>query len=91
MKTRFLLVLFCVILFSVSYAQNPSHKNQGLQPINFNSNTEATLSNDELVKSNKVNWQWVKGHAGNIENERADFLARAEINKIKLIDYSYSK
>ena len=41
---------------------------------------------EELVNNNKVDWQWVKGHAGNIENERADFLAREEINKIKLID-----
>ena len=38
---------------------------------------------DELVNKNKVDWLWVKGHAGNIENERADFLAREEINKIK--------
>ena len=38
---------------------------------------------EELVKRNKVDWLWVKGHAGNIENERADFLAREEINKIK--------
>jgi ribonuclease HI len=38
---------------------------------------------EELVNKNKVDWQWVKGHAGNIENERADFLAREEINKIK--------
>jgi len=39
---------------------------------------------EELVNNNKVDWLWVKGHAGNIENERADFLAREEINKIKL-------
>jgi ribonuclease HI len=38
---------------------------------------------EELVNRNKVDWLWVKGHAGNIENERADFLARKEINKIK--------
>ena len=38
---------------------------------------------EELVNKNKVDWQWVKGHAGNIENERADFLAREEINKMK--------
>ena len=38
---------------------------------------------EELVNRNKVDWLWVKGHAGNIENERADFLAREEINKIK--------
>ena len=38
---------------------------------------------EKLVNRNKVDWLWVKGHAGNIENERADFLAREEINKIK--------
>ena len=38
---------------------------------------------EELVNRNKVDWLWVKGHAGNIENERADFLAREEINKLK--------
>ena len=38
---------------------------------------------DELVNKNKVDWLWVKGHAGNVENERADFLAREEINKMK--------
>lgn len=54
MKTRFLLVLFCVILFSVSYAQNPSYKNQGPQPISFNSNTKASLNNAELEKLKEV-------------------------------------
>ena len=38
---------------------------------------------EELVNKNKVDWLWVKGHAGNTENERADFLAREEINKMK--------
>ena len=54
MKTRFLLVLFCVILSSVSYAQNPSYKNQGPQPIRFNSNTKASLNNAELAKLKEV-------------------------------------
>ena len=40
---------------------------------------------EELVNRNKVDWLWVKGHAGNIENERADFLAREEINKMKMV------
>jgi len=41
------------------------------------------LELEELEKKNKVNWLWVKGHSGNLENERADFLARQEISKIK--------
>ena len=28
------------------------------------------------MQRHKVNWHWVKGHAGNKENERADELAR---------------
>ncbi|WP_119678151.1 ribonuclease HI [Indioceanicola profundi] len=31
---------------------------------------------DELVTRNKVQFHWVKGHAGHVENERADALAR---------------
>ena len=31
---------------------------------------------DEQNQIHNVNWQWVKGHAGHPENERADFLAR---------------
>ena len=41
------------------------------------------LELEELENKNKVDWLWVKGHSGNIENERADFLARQEISKIK--------
>jgi ribonuclease HI len=31
---------------------------------------------DEATKRHQVNWHWVKGHAGNEMNERADELAR---------------
>jgi ribonuclease HI len=31
---------------------------------------------DEAIKRHKVEWHWVKGHAGNEANERADELAR---------------
>ena len=31
---------------------------------------------DEAVKRHDVTWEWVKGHAGHPENERADELAR---------------
>ena len=38
---------------------------------------------EELANKNVVTWKWIKGHAGNLENERADYLAREEIKKIK--------
>jgi ribonuclease HI len=31
---------------------------------------------DEATKRHQVTWHWVKGHAGHVENERADELAR---------------
>ena len=31
---------------------------------------------DEAVSRHEVRWEWVKGHAGHPENERADALAR---------------
>ena len=31
---------------------------------------------DALVQRHDVSWHWVRGHAGNPENERADTLAR---------------
>ena len=54
MKTRFILVLFCVTVCSVSYAQYSPHKNQGPQPIRFNSNTNTSLNNAELANLKEV-------------------------------------
>ena len=31
----------------------------------------------------KMQWKWVKGHAGHVENERVDKLARAEAEKFR--------
>ena len=38
------------------------------------------------MKSHKVEWFWVRGHAGHPENERADALARAVVAEAKLAD-----
>jgi len=38
---------------------------------------------DEARKRHDVTWEWVKGHAGHPENERADQLAREAIATLK--------
>lgn len=39
-------------------------------------NAELWQRLDAARKSHEVDWRWVKGHAGDVENERADELAR---------------
>lgn len=39
-------------------------------------NGELWQALDEANRRHKVTWRWVKGHAGHVENERADELAR---------------
>lgn len=38
---------------------------------------------DDLVARNKVEFHWVKGHAGHVENERADQLAREGLREAR--------
>ena len=35
----------------------------------------------DLAKNHQIDWVWVKGHDGHLENERCDELARLEITK----------
>ena len=44
---------------------------------------------DEQVQKHKVEWQWVKGHAGHDENEKCDELARKAAGKPTLEDKGY--
>ena len=37
---------------------------------------------DDMVAKHQVTWQWVKGHAGHEENERADELANRGIGEL---------
>ncbi|WP_439497081.1 ribonuclease HI [Bosea sp. (in: a-proteobacteria)] len=38
---------------------------------------------DTALKQHKIEWKWVKGHAGDAMNERADALARAGMAPFK--------
>ena len=46
-------------------------------------NKELWQELEVLASVHIVNWKWVKGHAGDLENERADDLATAEIKKLQ--------
>ena len=41
---------------------------------------------DEAVQRHDISWHWVKGHAGQEENERADELARQGMEPWKMKD-----
>jgi ribonuclease HI len=36
---------------------------------------------DEAIKTHQIEWHWVRGHAGNRQNERVDRLARWSIGR----------
>jgi len=36
---------------------------------------------ETAMEPHRIEWHWVRGHAGHPENERADALARAEIDR----------
>ncbi len=38
---------------------------------------------DRIAARHRISWRWVKGHAGIVENERADVLATEEIQRRK--------
>ncbi|HKJ83811.1 MAG TPA: ribonuclease HI [Mariprofundaceae bacterium] len=51
-------------------------KNASKKPV---ANQDLWQALDEAAAGHEVTWEWVKGHAGHPENERADELARRGI------------
>ena len=49
-------------------------RTSGKKPVK---NVDLWLRLDEAQARHRVTWEWIKGHAGHPENERADELARA--------------
>jgi len=39
---------------------------------------------EDVLKDHKVEWHWIKGHSGHVENERADELARTGMQPYKM-------
>jgi len=39
---------------------------------------------DELVQTHEVSWEWIRGHSGHAENEKADSLANQGIDELAL-------
>ena len=46
-------------------------------------NKELWIELDSLVQIHSITWDWVKGHSGHPENERADLLANVAIEELK--------
>jgi ribonuclease HI len=42
-------------------------------------NADLWMRLDEAAKQHQMHWHWIKGHAGHLENERADQLANRGI------------
>ena len=38
---------------------------------------------DEAIQRHSIEWHWVNGHAGHVENERADALAREGLRRAR--------
>jgi ribonuclease HI len=46
-------------------------------------NVELWQALDAAIRPHQIHWRWVKGHAGERDNERVDLLARQAIQKVK--------
>jgi ribonuclease HI len=55
-------------------------KTAGREPVK---NEDLWRTLDQLAVGHRVEWHWVKGHAGHPENERADALANRGVDKAK--------
>ncbi len=53
-------------------------KTANKQPVK---NKELWIMLDSLSKKHIIDWKWVKGHSGHLENERADQLANEAIEQ----------
>lgn len=60
--------------------QRKAWRNAAREPVKNRELWERLLS---LSRKHQISWQWIRGHAGHVENERADFLARQAIASLE--------
>ena len=46
-------------------------------------NKDLWIQLNKIKNIRKIEWNWVKGHSGNLGNEKADYLARLGMEKFK--------
>ena len=46
-------------------------------------NKDLWVALDEAVQQHKVLWKWVKGHSGDVGNEKADDLANQGVEQMR--------
>ena len=63
----------------------PSWKRRGWQTVDKKpvKNKDLWCALDGLVREHQIVWKWLKGHAGHVDNERCDQLARNAIAGIR--------
>jgi ribonuclease HI len=57
-------------------------KTAGKDPVK---NEDLWRTLDALASQHRLEWHWVKGHAGHPENERADALARQGVEQVRRV------
>ncbi|GAA5106113.1 ribonuclease HI [Orbus sasakiae] len=53
-------------------------------------NADLWLRLDKAVNQHSIHWVWVKGHAGHVENERCDIIAKESANSPTLNDDGFT-
>ena len=65
------------------WLENWKKKNYKVKGGGLRTNHDLWRELDTLNQKHQVTWQWVKGHAGHVENERADELARQGVDLVR--------
>jgi len=54
-------------------------KNSKREPVK---NEDLWKNMDKLIQAHEIQWNWVKGHSGHVENERVDALANKGVDEL---------